>query len=89
MNAGDIVRAAIPEASDSVVSHVLWGRTPFPFGTVTTKDLYRAASGWRRACDNGKRLCDLCHRVAVDGWTCQTCNDALERIRKERDEDQQ
>ena len=89
MNAVDIVRAAIPDAGEDVVSHILWGRTPFPCGPITAQSLYRAASSWRRACDNGLRLCELCHRVAVDNWTCQNCEDALERIRRERDEDQQ
>lgn len=63
MNVERIVRAAIPEATSSVIDHILWGRTPYPCGAITPKSLYKAADSWARACRNNLYLCDLCHRV--------------------------
>lgn len=70
-----VIRAAIPDADESDIDHILWGRTPFPCRSVTARELYRAASGWRRAVAGGKRLCDHCHRLADDndGWECLRC----------------
>lgn len=88
MNAKRIVQAAIPNATDSVIAHVLWGRTPYPCGRITAQLLYRAASAWRRACEKGLRLCDFCHRVAEpDKWTCTQCREGFERCRREVERD--
>jgi hypothetical protein len=78
MDSHQIDRAAIPTASDELCSHVLWGRTCFPFGAVTPRDLYRAADRYRRAAEHGKQLCDMCDRLEVHGtWMCAQCRSAL------------
>jgi hypothetical protein len=77
MNAADCIRAAIPDADAAPCDHIVWGRTPFPVGAVTARDYYKAASRWKRAQDHGIRLCDFCDNIAVDGWNCQACIDAL------------
>jgi hypothetical protein len=78
MDSHEIVRAAIPTASDELCSHILWGRTPFPFTSLTARDLYRAASAYRRAADQGLTMCDMCHRLATPGtWLCASCREAL------------
>jgi hypothetical protein len=78
----DVIRAAIPDASDQLCDFILWDRTYFPLGAVTPKDLYRAAARWRRAAERGIVLCELCDRIAVTGrWTCKRCEDALARAR--------
>lgn len=83
MQAIEIVRAAIPDADESLASHILWGRTPFPFTKVTAKDLYRAASSFARAGANGRRLCDWCHREAEKGeWVCASCRAGLDSCRR-------
>lgn len=82
MNAERIIKAAIPDADDSVMSHILWGMTPYPCGRITAKSLYKAASRFKRATANSITLCDLCDNKAVEGgYNCQKCLDALERIR--------
>lgn len=78
MDGYQIIRAAIPGASAELCEHVLWGRTPFPCGTVYAKTLYRAAHGFIRATRQGKNLCDWCHRLASpDGYLCDGCREAL------------
>lgn len=78
MTGDEIVRAAIPDASESLCSHILWGRTPFPMGRVTARDLYRAASAFRRAKEHGFQLCDHCHNPAEPGkFECRRCRAAL------------
>jgi len=77
MTPADCIRAAIPGASDDLCEHIVWGRTPFPFAKLSARDFYKAASRFRRAADHGIKLCDLCDNIAVDGWTCQACTDAL------------
>lgn len=80
MTPAEIIRAAIPGATDSDVEHVLWGRTPFPFAPLTARSLYRAASRFRRATAHGISLCDFCDRIAQPGdWVCSSCRDALRR----------
>ena len=78
MNTSDIVRAAIPDASDELCNHVLWGRTAFPFVQLTARDLYRAASAFWRAQERGNQLCDMCHRLEQPGrWLCVKCDKAM------------
>lgn len=80
MTALDIVRAAIPNADRGLAEFILWGRTPFPAGAVTVRDLYEAASRYRRAGDHGIALCDWCdHKAEVDGCLCNRCAAALKR----------
>lgn len=74
----------MPMADDATIGHVLWGRTDYPFGGPDdfARKLYRAASRWSRCVAKRIRLCELCDRIARPGdWTCQHCDDALERIR--------
>lgn len=81
MSAETVIRAAIPDADKSTIDHIIWGRTPFPFKALTPKSLFKAASAYRRACDRGVILCDLCHRIARENaWTCVRCNDALRGV---------
>jgi len=83
--AAQIVRAACPEASDLEVDHVLWGRTPFPFGKVSPRDLYKAASSITRASRNGLTLCEHCHRIARPGkWDCDLHHNILEGFRQSK-----
>ena len=78
----EIVRAAIPGASEAVCERVLWGMTPFPVGRVFPKQIFRAASRLRRAEASGIRLCDFCDQRAVpDEWVCEKCGAALEHAR--------
>lgn len=82
LTTSDVIRAAIPDADDALCSHILWGRTPYPMGTITARGLYKAASGFARAGANNRRLCDHCHREALSGkWECQRCQDVLEAAR--------
>lgn len=72
----EVIRAAIPGASDEVCEHVLWERTPFPCSSVTARRLYRAADGAARAAKNGIELCGCCHRVAEAGQLlCRRCGE--------------
>jgi hypothetical protein len=84
MQACDVIRAAIPGASDELCEHVVWGRTPFPFSGATKDQairiLYRSASGFHRANVKGTRLCDHCERV-TDGksFICDRCRSSINR----------
>jgi len=83
-DAATIIRGAMPDASDSMVEHIVWGRTCLPFGKVTARDLYRAASRVRRAADKGRMLCDLCDNLADgDRYTCARCKAALAALQSE------
>jgi len=76
-----IVRCAIPEASEGLADHILWGRTPAPCIPLTAKILYHAASRWKRAEQHGLTLCECCDRLAVtDRSLCAPCAAALERV---------
>jgi hypothetical protein len=83
-DAWPIVRAAIPGASDSLIGHVIWGRTAYPFKQVTPRELYRAASRLRRAEANGIQLCDWCDNKAVEN-ICESCSKALRAALGETD----
>lgn len=76
-----VIKAAIPDADPGTVEHVLWGRTSFPMGQVTARDLYGAARRYARACRSGRKLCDFCDRLARSGqWECEMCAKALGRV---------
>jgi len=84
----DVIRAAIPNADESTCEHILWGRTAFPFISLTAKDIYRAASSFQRAKIKNTRLCDWCHRIAQEGKTeCKSCYDALNNANDRRPND--
>lgn len=75
MTAQEVIRGAIPDASDELCMYILWGRTPFPCGPVTAKSLYRVASGFRRA---RGYLCEYCERRTEPGIRqCLRCSAAI------------
>ena len=78
MQIQEIIKAAIPRASDALCEHIIWGRTAYPFAQITARVLYRAASRYKRAHDHGFRLCDFCDRQVERGhFVCPSCNKAL------------
>ena len=74
-----VVRAAIPDADDEIVSFIMWARTPYPFGTVSARSIYKAAATLQRAGFNHVRLCDHCDNRArgPEAWECERCYRAL------------
>lgn len=83
MRIDEVVRAAVPNASDGFIEHILWGRTPYPMGRITAKSLYKAARRVDRASKNGIRLCDLCdNQVTGSGWECDKCHAVMAAIRE-------
>lgn len=80
MQISEIIRAAIPGAMDEVCEYVLWERTAYPFAKLTARDIYRAASRWKRARDAGNCLCEYCDRLASRGSRlCPSCANMLAR----------
>ncbi len=80
MNYSAIIKAAIPEANESIVDYVMWERTPWPIGSVTAKQLYKIAGRLKRAADKGVRLCDFCdNKTTDDKYTCSKCISALSK----------
>jgi len=76
-----VVRCGYPNASDAIVEHVLWGRTPFPFDPkLTMKLIYKAAYALYRADKKGIQLCDFCNRIATNTGRCKRCEDDWTRI---------
>lgn len=73
----DVIKAAIPGADESLCEYVLWERTHYPFAPLTAREIYRAANRFKRAADANKRLCDLCDRLATEGYLCDQCRSAL------------
>ena len=79
----DIIHGAIPDASPDLCEHILWSMTPYPCGAITAKSLYRAASRFKRAKENGIRLCDWCDNQAQEHkYLCQKCESGLDRCRE-------
>ena len=76
----ELAKAALRSESDDDADHALWNRTPFPFDT-DPRVLFKRIDGYRRACANGRQLCDFCYRLAVDNWCCESCNRALANAR--------
>jgi len=79
MTFADVIRSAVPGADASECEHILWGMTPYPCGPVSARDLYKAASRYKRAGANGIRLCDCCSNKAADEYEyyCKPCGDVL------------
>lgn len=76
----EVIKAAIPNADGDLCERILWERTPYPMGRVSAKSLYQAASRFKRANENKRRLCDCCHnQTENDKWTCAKCSAALEK----------
>ena len=83
MNAERIIKAAISNADEALISQIIWERTCYPFGSVTPKTLYKAASRFNRANKNKIRLCDMCDNKAIsDEWLCSSCDTALAKHRE-------
>jgi len=81
MTPSEIIRAAIPSATDDLCDHILWGRTTFPAST-SAKTLYRAASRFSRAKDKGQILCDHCDNIALEKrFICLQCHDFITQVR--------
>lgn len=78
MNALTVIRAAIPNASEELCEHIVWGRTPFPFAKVPAQALYKAASRYARAKQNNVSLCDWCDNKATIRDLCANCAKALD-----------
>ena len=72
-----VVRCGYPNASDALVEHILWGRTPFPFTKLSLKDVYKDAYSLYRAEKKGIVLCEFCHRIATINGLCQGCDKGL------------
>jgi len=78
MQIQEIIKAAIPGASDALCEHIVWGRTAYPFAQITAKGFYQAASRYKRAHDHGFSLCDCCDRKVDRGHSvCPSCDKAL------------
>ena len=78
MTITEIIRNAIPNANEELCEYIIWGRTPYPCGALGVKELYQAARRFKRATDNGIRLCDFCDRIAMPKKSvCKKCDFAL------------
>ena len=80
MDTEQIIKAAIPHATDRLMDYIVWGRTPFPCGPVSAKQLYKAASGYQRATANNIILCEFCDNKAPTGkYACDRCESVLSK----------
>lgn len=78
MNARKIILSVFPNASASLMSHIIWGRTAYPFKPISARELWRAADRWRRATQHHRQLCDWCDRPALTNCLCLRCWKALQ-----------
>lgn len=69
----EVIRNAIPNASEELCDYILWERTPYPCGAITARSLYSAARSYHRAYSTGKKLCTLCNRIATTGKCLPVC----------------
>ena len=82
----EIIRAAIPDASEATCDYILWGRTPFPMGKITAKSVYRAAARIRRCGAHGITLCAYCDNIAEKGkCECAKCDEVLRQLHQVTD----
>lgn len=78
MRIDEIIKNAIPEATEELCEYILWGRTPYPCGEIDARSLYKAAYRVKRAHDKGNRLCEFCDRiVTTQRMACTRCDKAL------------
>jgi len=69
-----IIKGAIPDADDALCEYILWEKTSFPFGKLTAKILYKAASRVSRAHKNRIKLCDFCdNQTSGSDSVCRRC----------------
>ena len=73
----DIIRKAIPDASEELCDFIIWGRTAFPAGPLTAKLLYQAAARYQRAEANHRVICEFGDNLATKESLCQSCATAL------------
>ena len=97
MTAYDVVRNAIPDATDDLCEFIIWARTGYPSFWKTdnpVKEIYQAANRWARAKQNGRRLCEYCDTgtnlgmefsVVVGDDICERCRAAQTRAREMRE----
>ena len=83
MNILDIVRAAEPNATEEFADFIGWGRAAIPFVKGTAKLIYKAASRYVRATNNGNTLCEFCDNLAVNKYLCDRCFTALSKDRND------
>lgn len=69
----EVIRNAIPNASEELCDYILWERTPYPVGEITARSLYSAAMRYHRAYSTGKKLCTFCDRIATTGKNIPVC----------------
>ena len=81
MNILYIVRAADPDATYEFAHFIVWGRAATPLKKCTAKLLYKAASRYIRATNNGNTLCEFCDNIAVNKYLCTRCFNTLEKAR--------
>ena len=77
MTAQDVIRNAVPGASDSFCEFILWSRTPFPFGAIDAKTLYKSTMTYHRAYKNKIELCELCDNKVYKKGICKSHYDLL------------
>lgn len=78
MRFSELIRAAIPGASDDLCEHILWNRTPFPLTKLSAQKVYKAASTFTRAFKNGIDLCDFCdNKITTYKCMCNKCTTML------------
>jgi hypothetical protein len=84
MRIDEVVRKAIPNASDELVDFIVWNRTPYPIGRVTAESLYKAADRFERARRKGIYLCTFCDNKVenIKQMTCKRCEESLKRTRE-------
>jgi len=82
----DFFKRIKPDITEAEVEFILWERTPFPVAYPKPKEIYKAFTGFKRACNNKIRLCDCCHNKAVIGNLCVRCKRALEKALKKNDQ---
>ena len=80
MNICDIIRKAIPDASDELCEYIALERTAYPFVNNASM-LYHSASSYIRANDNGIKLCELCNNK-TESKLCDKCNAIIKSNRK-------
>lgn len=78
MTIDEIIKNAIPDATDELCERIILTRVPYPMGAMTAKSLWKAAYRHKRATEKGLRLCDLCDGIVAPGKSvCEKCDRAL------------
>ena len=87
MNGIELAKQYFPNATDAEADSILWGRTGFPCfcpeGVTPEKHFRSQLKAYKELVDAGKNVCDLCNSEATTGYLCESCDSALNKIRKE------